>query len=135
MAKATSNTTASLNKETIEINGGNDSIVIVNALGDIPGGRTLDMTGFTNGIKAGHIIIKLSTGVYAPMPVSGTSYDSLPASAEYAGVCRYSVSAADPRAAIVTMGQVNAAAMPYAITSDIKTYLPHIEFLYEDANS
>ena len=133
MAKATSNTTASLNKEAVQISNDNDSIVIVNALGDIPGGRTLDMTGFDNGIKGGHIIIQLSTGVYAPMPVSGTSYDSLPADASYVGVNRYSVPASDPRASIVTVGQVNAAAMPYAITSDIKTYLPRIEFLYEDA--
>lgn len=132
MAKATSNTAASLNKETVQIGNGNDSIVIVNALGDIPGGRTLDMTGFDNGIKAGHVIIQLSTGEYAPMPVSGSSYDSLPASAEYVGVARYSVPASDPRCAIVTMGQVNAAACPYSVSS-IASNLPHIEFLYADA--
>ena len=133
MAKATTNTTASMNREAVQIDNSNDSIVIVNALGDIPGGRTLDMTGFSNGIKGGHIIIKLSTGVYAPMPVSGSSYGSLPASAAYVGVNRYSVSAADPRAAIVTVGQVNAAAMPYPLTNDIKSALSHIEFLYQDA--
>jgi len=121
-----------MNREAVQIDNSNDSIVIVKALGDIPGGRTLDMTGFTS-IKGGHIIIKLSTGVYAPMPVSGSSYDSLPASAAYVGVNRYSVSAADPRAAIVTVGQVNAAAMPYPLTSDIKSALSHIEFLYQDA--
>ena len=132
MAKATTNTTAPMNREAVQIDNSNDSIVIVKALGDIPGGRTLDMTGFTS-IKGGHIIIKLSTGVYAPMPVSGSSYGSLPASAAYVGVNRYSVSAADPRAAIVTVGQVNAAAMPYPLTNDIKSALSHIEFLYQDA--
>lgn len=132
MAKATSNTTASMNREAVQIDNSNDSIVIVNALGDIPGGRTLDMTGFSNGIKGGHIIIKLSTGEYAPMPVSGTSYDSLPASASYVGVARYSVSASDPRCAIVTMGQVNAAACQYD-PSSLASNLPHIEFLYQDA--
>ena len=134
MAKATSNTAASLNKETHQIGNGNDSIVIVNALGDIPGGRTLKMSAadFPNGIKAGHVIIQLSTGEYAPMPVSGSSYDSLPASAEYVGVARYSVPVSDPRCAIVTMGQVNAAACPYSVSS-IASNLPHIEFLYADA--
>ena len=132
MAKATSNTAASLNKEGLQLNDGNGSIVIVNALGDIPGGRTLDMTGFSNGIKGGHIIIKLSTGEYAPMPISGTSYDSLPASAAYVGVARYSVNASDPRCAIVTIGQVNAAACEFDVSS-IASNLPRIEFLYLDA--
>ena len=132
MAKATTNTTASMNREAVQIDNSNDSIVIVKALGDIPGGRTLDMTGFSNGIKGGHIIIKLSTGVYAPMPVSGTSYDSLPASAEYVGVARYSVNASDPRCAIVTIGQVNAAACEFDVSS-IASNLPRIEFLYLDA--
>jgi len=134
MAKATTNTTANLNREGLQIDNGNDSIVIVNALGDIPGGRTLDMTGFANGIKGGHIIIEVS-GVYKPMPVNsgGTAYGSLPTGGNYVGVCRYSVSAADPRAAIVTVGQVNQAAMPFAPTSAMKTALPRIEFLYADA--
>ena len=52
MAKATSNTAASLNKEGLQLNDGNGSIVIVNALGDIPGGRTLKMSAsdLPNGI-------------------------------------------------------------------------------------
>lgn len=134
MAKATSNTAASLNKEGLQLNDGNDSIVIVNALGDLPGGRTLKMSAsdFPNGIKAGHVIIQLSTGEYAPMPISGTSYDSLPASAEYVGVARYSVNASDPRCAIVTIGQVNAAACEFDVSS-IASNLPRIEFLYLDA--
>lgn len=133
MAKAQTNTTANLVKEQNQISDGNDSIVIVNALGDIPGGRTLDMTGFTS-IKGGHIIIEVS-GIYKPMPVNagGTAYGSLPSGGNYVGVNRYSVTATDPRAGIVTVGQVNAAAMPYAVTSAMKTALPRIEFLYADA--
>ena len=133
MAKAQTNTTANLVKEQNQISDGNDSIVIVNALGDIPGGRTLDMTGFTS-IKGGHIIIEVA-GIYKPMPLNsgGTAYGSLPTGGNYVGVNRYSVTATDPRAGIVTVGQVNAAAMPYAVTSAMKTALPRIEFLYADA--
>lgn len=133
MAKATTNTIAPMNREAVQIDNSNDSIVIVKALGDIPGGRTLDMTGFTS-IKGGHIIIEVA-GIYKPMPLNsgGTAYGSLPTGGNYVGVNRYSVTAADPRAAIVTVGQVNAAAMPYAVTSDIISALSHIEFLYQDA--
>ena len=132
MAKATSNTTANLAKEGVQVNDGNDSIVIVNALGDIPGGRTLDLTGFDNGIRAGHVIIE-SSGVYKPLAISGTSYDSKDASDNWVGIARYSVTPSDPRCAIVTIGQVNAAACPYPITDTIAAGLPRIEFLYADA--
>lgn len=121
---------SNLTKDVTQITGGNDDIVIVNALGDIPGGRTLDVTGFTGVIKAGHIIIKSNTGVHKPMPVSGTSYDSLPANHSYVGVLKATIPVSDPRAAIVTMGQINQAACPYEVTSDMKTALKHIEFLY-----
>lgn len=132
MAKATSNTTANLAKEGVQVNDGNDSIVIVNALGDIPGGRTLDLTGFDNGIRAGHVIIE-SSGVYKPLAISGTSYDSKDAGDNWVGIARYSVTPSDPRCAIVTIGQVNAAACPYPITDTIAAGLPRIEFLYADA--
>lgn len=121
---------SNLSKDLNQVTGGNDSIVIVNALGDIPGGRTLDCTGFTGVIQAGHCIIADANGVCKPMPVSGSSYDSLPASHTYVGILKASVTVDDPRAAIVTIGQINAAASPYPVTSDMKTYLPHIEFLY-----
>lgn len=122
---------SNLSKELNQVTGGNDDIVIVNCLGDIPGGRTLDCTGFTGVIKAGHCIIKSdSTGVYKPMPVSGSEYGSLTASHSYAGILKASVTVDDPRASIMTIGQVNAAASPYPVTSDMKTYLPHIEFIY-----
>jgi hypothetical protein len=134
MAKATTNTVANLARESQQISNANDSIVIVNALGDIPGGRTLDMTGFTAPVRAGHVIIEVS-GVYKPMPVNsgGTAYGTLPSGGNYVGVLRYSVDSTDPRAAIVTIGQVNQAACQYAPTSAMKTALPRIEWLYADA--
>lgn len=126
---------ANLIHEQIEVNDGLDSIVIVNCLGDIPGGRTLDVTGVAAGtkvIKAGHIIIASSAGVMKPMPLNagGTAYGNLPANHSYVGVLKATVSVSDPRAAILTIGQVNQAACPFTVTSDMKTALKNIQWLY-----
>ena len=127
--------TANLNREEIKVHLGNDDIVIVKCLADIPGGRTLDVSGLPDTmkvIKAGHIIIKNSEN-FKPLPLNGagTAYDSLPANHSYVGVLKASVTKDDPRAAIMTQGQVNAAASPYEVTSTIKNALPRIEFLYD----
>lgn len=125
--------TASLNKENNVVLNGKDSIVIVNCLGDIPGGRTLDVSGVAAGTKvlnAGHIIIKKASGEYAPLGITTNAYDSLGTGESYVGVLKMSVLVSDPRAAIMTMGQVNAAASPYTVTDTIKSGLPRIEFLY-----
>ena len=135
MAKATTNTAANLTREVVEVNDGLDSKVIVNALGDIPGGRTLDMSAWTQDIlRSGHIIIE-QNGIYKPLPTNagGTAYASIPSGANAVGVLRFSLLATDPRAAIVTIGQINAAASPYPVTTAIKNALPRIEFLYADA--
>lgn len=50
---------------------GKDDIVIRDKFEEIRGGRTLDVTGYTEtSIKAGHVIIK-KDGVFKPMPVAG----------------------------------------------------------------
>ncbi len=124
--------TSTLNRDTHEIQSGLDSIVIVKALADIPGGRTLDVSDVASGVnvlKAGHIIIA-KNGVYKPMPVDGSSYDSLPSGYSYVGVLKATISVKDARAAIVTMGQVNAAACPYTVTDAMKSALSNIQFLY-----
>ena len=126
---------ADLIKERIEVEDGLESIVIVNALGDIPGGRTLDVTDVAAGttvIKAGHVIIASNNGVMKPMPLNagGTAYGSLPANHTYVGVLKATVTVKDPRAAIVTMGQVNQAACPFTVTEAMKTALKNIQFLY-----
>ena len=122
-----------LNRE-IGIDTSLDCIVIIKALADIPGGRALDVTGFSqNVIKAGHIIIRDNNNEFKPMPVNSenTAYDSLPGSHSIVGVLKASIPTKDARAAIVTMGQINAAASPYPITQEIKNALPNIQFLYE----
>ena len=117
------------------MNDGLDSIVVVNCLGDIPGGRTLDVSGVASGttvIKAGHIIIASNKGVMKPMPLNagGTAYGSLPSNHTYVGVLKATVTVSDPRAAILTMGQVNQKACPFEVTSAMKTALANIQWLY-----
>lgn len=126
---------AILNKESNEVATGKDSIVIINALTDIPGGRTLDVSGLPSTmkvIKAGHIIIKTSAGVHKPLGLNdaGTAYASKGETDVFVGVLKASILVSDPRAAIVTSGQVNAAASPYTVTDTIKSGLPLIQFMY-----
>lgn len=126
--------TSNLQRDTIEIQDGLDSIVVVKDLGDIPGGRTLNVEDLPSTIavlKAGHIIIA-KDDEYKPMPIasSGTAYGTLPTGYSYVGVLKHSVSVKDARASILTIGQVNASASPYPVTSAIKTALNNIHFLY-----
>lgn len=126
---------ANLVRENIEISDGLDSIVIVNCLGDIPGGRTLDVSSMPDSmtvLKAGHLIIANATGVMKPMPLNqaGTAYDDLPGSHSYVGVLKASIAIKDPRAAIMTMGQVNQAACPYSVPAGAKSALTNIQWLY-----
>lgn len=125
---------ANLNKDTVVVSDGVDAIVIVKCLADIPGGRTLDVTGVdkdTEFIRAGHIIIQNdTTKVFSPLGVTNGAYVSLPAGHSYAGVLKASVPVKDPRAGIMTIGQANAAASPYQVTSAIKNALRNIQFLY-----
>lgn len=126
---------ANLNREGLEVHMGNDDIVIVRCLADIPGGRTLDVSNLPTGTKvvqAGHIIIKDGEN-WKPMPVNtkGDGYASAPSGSTYVGVLKMTVTTEDPRAAIMTQGQVNAAASPYPVTAAIKNALPRIEFLFD----
>lgn len=114
---------------------GDDSIVIQKYISGIKGGRTLDVTGFAEKvIKAGHVII-VKDGKYMPMPVSGSAYAALPEGAAYAGILYRSILAAKPAASIMTWGEVNAVAVPYAMDSILtafKTACPHIDFIKDE---
>lgn len=112
---------------------GNDTIVIQKFLAGIKGGRALDVTGFSaEVINAGHVIITDGNGTYKPMPVSDTSYASLPDGYSYAGILVHSILASKPAAAIMTIGQVNEKALPYEAPADFKTACPHIEFIKDE---
>ena len=124
--------TYDLNNAPEKVDTGNDSIVIVNHVQGVPGGRTLDVTGFSGTvIKAGHVIIKNASGVHKPMPVSGSAYGSLPASHSYVGVLASTILTSKPSAPILLDGTVNEAASPYPVTSDMKTALSHILFIQD----
>lgn len=114
---------------------GDDSIVIQKYISGIKGGRTLDVTDFSDTvIKAGHVII-VSDGTYKPMPVSGEAYGELPEGYAYAGVLYRSVLAEKPAASIMTWGEVNAVAVPYPmddIMDAFKAACPHIDFIKDE---
>ena len=126
--------TTNLNQKNIEVNDGLDSIVIIKDLGDIPGGRTLDVSGLdpdVEYVRSGHILIQNnSTKAVSPLGVTEDAYVALPSGHAYYGVNKTTISVKDARAAILTVGQVNAAASPYPVTTAIKSGLPNIQFLY-----
>lgn len=122
----------SLNRDNYLIDDGNDYKVIVRDLADVPGGRSLDVSSWNEDvIRAAHIIkFTASTGEYAPLGVSNGAYVQLADGEEYAGVLKVSVLKDKPFAAIMTMGEVNAAASPYPVTAAIVAGLQQIKFLY-----
>lgn len=122
-----------LGKKTTVFSGNNDEIVVMRDLCDVAGGATLDVSSVAAGtqyIAAGHIIKKTAAGDYAPLGVSSNNYVSLASGESYAGVLKKTIAVEDPRAAILTAGQVNAAASPYPVTDTIKSGLARIEFCY-----
>ena len=125
-----SGTTASLDNAKESVDTSNDGIVIIANLETIPGGKTLDVTGFTpTVIKAGHIVIEeTATGKLKPMPVTGNSYADLPANHTYKGVVIASILKTKPFAAILVRGSVNKVASPYPVISAVETALPLIRF-------
>lgn len=128
-----SGTTANINNTSDNFDTSKDGVVIVANYETIPGGKTLDVTGFSpTVIPAGHLIIEeTSTGVLKPMPISGTAYGSLPASHTYKGVLVSSILTAKPFAAVMVRGTVNKNASFYGIASvltAVKAALPLIRF-------
>jgi len=128
-----SGTTANLNNTGTNFDTSNDGIVIVSNLENIPGGKTLDTTGFSpEVIPAGHLVIEeTATGVLKPMPVSGDDYGSLPSGHTYKGVVVSSVLKTKPFVSVMIRGSVNKNASKYGIASilsAVRTALPLIRF-------
>ena len=110
--------TANLTREKIELNDGLDSIVVVQSLSEIPGGRTL-------------LVIDEKTKHVSPLPISNGAYSAVAQGKKVYGVLKCSVLKRDPRASIITAGQINVAASPAPVTAEIKAALPRIDWLYE----
>lgn len=120
-----------LNGTSQEISAGNDSIVIKKVLIDIPGGKSLDVSGFTptGVINAGHVIIEeTATKELKPLNISAGAYVNLPAGHTYKGVLIASILKTKPQASIMLSGDVNEIASPYAVQAAAKTALTHILF-------
>lgn len=129
-------TTANLHNDGDNFKTGNDGIVIVKNLEVIPGGKTLDTTGYAEAtIREGHIVIQeTATGAYKPMPVSGTAYAALPGGHTYAGVVISSVRTSKPFVSVLLRGSVNHVAGPFdatAIIAAVRTALPLIRFIQD----
>lgn len=121
--------TANLNSSQ-SVDTTNDSVVIVKHIEGIPGGRTLDVTGFADAeISAGHVIIRddNSPKDYKPLPTSGT----LPSNHSYVGILVASIKASIPQAAIMVRGTVNEAYCKYSVPAGAKTALSLIRFISE----
>lgn len=102
-------TTASLNLSSNEVDTSYDSVVIVCNLETIPGGKTLDVTGFDpEYIRSGHIVIEeTATGVLKPMPVAVQAYGALPGGHTYKGVVIATILKTLPFAGVMLRGSVN----------------------------
>lgn len=92
-----------------------DSIIIIQNDYDIPGGKVLDTTGFSDMyIHAGHGVIQEDgTENYKPLPVSGT----IPAGHTAVGVVIATVPTAQPAVGVMIHGVVNNAATKYTLNS------------------
>ena len=129
---------ANLTREGENISTDLDSIVIVKLFETIPGGRTLDVTGFTpEVIAAGHLIVEeTATKELKPLSVTGTgdalTYGVLPSGHTYKGVLVASVLTSKPMASIMVRGTVNNEALRLAkgldAPSAAKTALNLIRF-------
>lgn len=123
-----------LNRKEFEVEDGLGSIVVMRDVADVPGGRSINcdlLDSAETVVKAGHVIIRnTTTGEAFALGVSSGAYTSLPAGHAYWGILKASIPVSDPRGAILTMGEINAAACPYPITSTIAAALGQINFQY-----
>ena len=127
---------ASLNNADYEISRENDTIVITKPVTTIPGGVTLDTTGYTDTvIKAGQIVAKeKATGKYKPLAISDGAYTTpVSETDELVGVVVATVPTNRPFVSVMTIGQVNASASPVPVTEEIAKALPRIDFIYRKA--
>lgn len=128
---------ADLNRTPQEVSTSDDSIIIVNLIEDIPGGKTLDVTGVTAEVlKAGHIIIEeTATGNLKPLALSGDDYASLPGGHTYKGVLVATILTSKPMASIMVRGTVNKEAAVNAglpsVPQGAEDALPLIRFTKE----
>ncbi len=119
---------AVLSKTRQTIDTTNDSVIIVEHIADLPGGRTLDVTGFPDDeISAGHVVIKDEEGVYKPLPTDG----NVPASHTVEGVTVASCKKDNAQVSVMYNGTVNEAYAKYPYSDAVKKKLSLIKFINE----
>lgn len=125
---------ADLSNAQLVIDASKDSVIIVDRMATIRGGRTLDVTGFTPDIiYAGHpIIVETATGIHKPLPLNAgnTAYGLLPALHTYTGVLNGTILKTKPFAGILTQGTINPTAAYYdfaSIAAAFKAAVPLID--------
>lgn len=137
-----------LTTEATEVVFGLDDVIIQKFIADIPGGRTIDFTGYdATKIVAGHPIIKgtaSGAAVYRPFPITSTesegvttvSYGTLPDGFAVCGVLYRTITKTNPQGSILVDGVVNEAAAQNAglpaYTSAQKTALSNIKFVQDE---
>lgn len=126
--------TANLSNTPVQVDTTFDSIIIKRLLIDIPGGKTLDVTGITDEVlKAGRVIIEeTATGVLKPLAISAGAYAALPSLHTYKGILIATILLKRPFASVLLAGDVNKqAVIEYglpAIPAGAITALPNILF-------
>lgn len=126
--------TANLNDAATQVDTTFDSIIIKKLLIDIPGGKTLDVTGITDEVlKAGRVIIEeTATGVLKPLGITSGAYVALPSGHTYKGILIATILLKRPFASVLLAGDVNKqAVIEYglpAVPSAAITALPNILF-------
>ena len=89
----------------------------------------------TSANKLGAEWIHIQNPVEGNYSVSGGKYTAVPASHTICGVLYRTIRKSDPRASIMTSGQVNSVAMPYSIedvAEDFAKALPLIELVKDE---
>lgn len=104
-----------------------DGIIIIDAFLDIPGGVTLDATGWTDEtLYAGQGVIQRDAdGEYLPLPTTGV----IPAAHTAIGVVKGSVLTSKAAVGVVIGGSVRESAMEYPVSAAFKTAVNLIKFL------
>lgn len=132
---------------------GKDGVIIQKFIAGIKGGRALVVEESAyplSVIPAGHPVIT-KDGVYKPFPIVAKTNEgtpvvdedgnqvyelgTLPTGFAYAGILYKSVLASKPAASVMTIGQVNIAALQFdmsGILSAFKAACPHIEFIKDE---
>ena len=127
---------------------GKDDVVVQQFIEDIPGGRTIDFTGWSGKdgadiIPAGTVIIKGTVSgatVYRPHPVTSTTsegvttwaYDTITSGFAVVGVLYRTITRTNPQGSVLIAAKLNSVALPYAMTSAQKTALPTILFVSDE---